>query len=84
MKLKIFANDGMFLTCHIAKNSSLKNYYENYKKVGRTARIKKQVRQMLKIEKLSQKWSFERQDEDYLYYDHENTRYKFNKHFWKV
>ena len=38
---------------------------------------------MLKIEKLSQKWVYGRQDEDYLYYEDKNTKYKFNKVYWR-
>jgi len=83
MKLRIFTDDGMFLPCHIFKNSLLKDYYENYRKVGRTAQIKKVIRQMVKIEKLSQKWVYGRQDEDYLYYEDKNTKYKFNKVYWR-
>ena len=91
MKLRIFTDDGMFLPCHIFKNSPLKDYYENegehwrkqHRKVGRTAQIKKVIRQMVKIEKLSQKWVYGRQDEDYLYYEDKNTKYKFNKVYWR-
>ena len=83
MKLRTFTNDGMLLSCHIFKNSPLKDYYENYRKVGRTAQIKKVIRQMLKIEKLSQKWLFVRQDENYVYYEDKGTKYKFNKVYWR-
>ena len=82
MKLRIFTDDEMFLPCHIFKNSQIKDYWETYRKVGRTAQIKKLVRQMVKIEKLSQKWVYGRQDEDYLYYEDKNTKYKFNKVYW--
>lgn len=83
MELRIFTDDGMFLPCHIFKNVYYYDYYKNNKKVKKTSQIKNQVRQMIKIEKLSQKWLFVRQDEDYLYYEDKGTKYKFNKVYWR-
>jgi len=84
MKLRIFADDGMFLPCHIFKNRSLNEYHKKKEKTRRTSQIKKVILQMLKIEKLSQKWVYGRQDEDYLYYEDKGTKYKFNKMYWEV
>jgi len=83
MKLRIFTDDGMFLLCHIFKNVYYYDYYKKKETTRRTAQIKKVIRQMLKIEKLSQKWVYGRQDEDYLYYEDKNTKYKFNKVYWR-
>ena len=73
MKLRIFTDDGMLLSCHFFIRAN------RYKATN----IKKNIRQTLKIEKLSQKWLFVRQDEDYLYYEDKGTKYKFNKVYWR-
>ena len=80
MKLKLFDDTGLFLPCGLFLAEPIYNKQE-------LNRIKNIIRLMLKVEKDSQKWKFEREDENYLYYKWERkkgtTYYKMNKKYWK-
>ena len=85
MKLKTFDNTGLFLPCNLFKRykSQRKSYW--YK--NGTSKAKSILRHMLKVEKDAKKWTYEREDENYLYYKWERkkgtTYYKMDKKYWK-
>jgi hypothetical protein len=88
MKLKIFINttEGkVLLPCRLflQRTGYCFSVKGRKKEASNATRI---LKQMLKVEKDSQKWTYDREDENYLYYKWERkkgtTYYKIDKRYW--